>query len=187
MKVIHTTFGSLLVAGLLAFSSCEPQAPVQLPEIPLATVTPYFSEAAEVQAIDTSFYQVKDAEGNLLGTMLYSMPYTATVNGYNGPTPLLIALDAKNCIKNVVLLENRETPRFVQIAAEGGLFQEWDGLNVEEAISKPVDAVTGATFTSNGVKSSLILRLQAYQRQLKEYRTPVEPKFWQKLFTYKIR
>lgn len=187
MSTIRKTLGGLLVVGVFSLGSCVPQVPIQLPKLPLSEVEPYFSEAAEVQTIDTSYYQVKDADGNLLGTVLYSMPFSATVSGYNGPTPLLIALDAENCIKNVVLLENSETPRFVQRAADNGLFQSWDGLNVEEAIFKPVDAVTGATFTSEGVKSSLVLRLQVYQRQLEKDYTATKPSFWQRLFTPKRR
>ena len=71
-------------------------------------------------------------------------------------------------IKNVVLLENQETPRFAQRVVEGGLYDAWNGLTVDEALGKDVDAVSGATYTSNGVKNSLIARLKAYQRQLKK-------------------
>lgn len=182
MKAFHTIFGGLFFAGILAFSSCEPQNPVQLPEIPLETAKPYFSDVAEIQAIDTSYYQIKDANGTVLGTLLFSMPFTAAVNGYNGPTPLLIALDAENHIKEVVLMENRETPRFAQRVVDGGLCQVWEGLSVDEAISKDVDAISGATYTSNGVKNSLILRLQAYQRQLTKDYSAQKPSFWQRLF-----
>ena len=187
MKKLPNILACLLVTGALAFGGCNPQLPVRLPEIPLSDVTPYFSEAAEIQTIDTSYYQVKDAKGKVIGTVLLSTPYSASVIGYNGQTPLLIALDTENRIKNVVMLENNETPRFAKRVADGGMFQVWDGLSVEEALAKQVDAVSGATFTSNGVKSSLILRLEAYQRQLtKDYNT-IKPTFWQRLMTPKRR
>ena len=111
---------------------------------------------------------LKDAKGNKLGTVLFSSPYSDNVKGFNGPTPLLIALDAEGRIKNVVLLENQETPNFAQHVVEGGLFEAWNGLTVDEALGKEVDAVSGATYTSNGVKKSLKARLEAYQRQLKK-------------------
>ena len=38
---------------------------------------------------------------------------------------------------------------------EGGLFDAWNGLTIDQALEKEVDAVSGATFTSNGVKASL--------------------------------
>ena len=89
------------------------------------------------------------------------------MKGFNGPTPLLIALDAEGRIKNVVLLENQETPKFAQHVVEGGLFEAWNDLTVDEALGKEVDAVSGATYTSNGVKNSLVARLKAYQKQVK--------------------
>ena len=187
MKTFHVTLGGLLVAGFFAFSGCEPQIPVELPAIPLASVEPYFSEAAEIEAIDTSYYQVKDAEGNLLGTVLFSMPYSASVNGYNGTTPLLITLDAENHITNVVLRDHHETPRYAQRVEENGLYQSWNGLSVDEALAKDVDAVSGATYTSTGVKNTLAVRLKAYQRQLTKDYNATKPSFWQRLFAPKKR
>lgn len=90
------------------------------------------------------------------------------MQGFKGTTPLLIALDAEGRIKDVVLLENQETPRFAQRVVDGGLYEAWDGLTPAEALEKDVDAVSGATYTSNGVKNSLVARLKAYERQLKK-------------------
>ena len=67
----------------------------------------------------------------------------------------------------MALLDNEETPRFAQRVVEGGLYEAWNGLTVDEALGKDVDAVSGATYTSNGVKNSLVARLKAYQKQVK--------------------
>ena len=154
----------MMAASIVALCSCGPK----LPELPVEEVRPYFGDAAKTKAIDTAFYEIKDAKGNKLGTLLFSSPYSDNIKGFNGPTPLLIALDADGRIKTVALLENEETPRFAQSVVEGGLYESWNGLTVEEALGKQVDAVSGATYTSNGVKKSLIARLEAYQRQLKK-------------------
>ena len=163
MNIIKTTMGTLMVAGIVALCGCGPK----LPELPVADVQPYFAVAAKTKAIDTAFYEVKDAKGNLLGTVLLSSPYSDGVKGFNGPTPLLIVLDTERRIKNVVLLENQETPQFVLRMAEGGLLNVWNGLTVNEALHQDVDAVSGATYTSNSVKESLKVRLIKYQKQLK--------------------
>lgn len=163
MNIIKKTLGTLMAAGVVTFCSCGPK----LPELPIEDIRPYFADAAKTKAIDTAFYQVKDAKGNLIGTVLFSSPYSDEVEGFNGTTPLLIIIDAEGRIKEVVLLENQETPRFVQRVVDGGLFESWNGLTPEEAINKEVDAVSGATYTSNGVKNSLIARLKAYQKQRK--------------------
>ena len=157
------TLGALLAVGVMALCSCGPK----FPELPVAKVQPYFVDAAKTKAIDTAYYEVKDAKGNKLGTVLFSSPYSDHVKGFNGPTPLLIALDAEGRIKTVALLENEETPRFAQRVVEGGLYESWNGLTPDEALNKEVDAVSGATYTSNGVKKSLIARLKVYQRQRK--------------------
>lgn len=172
----------LLIALALYCCSCNQQT-VQLPTIPVEQVTPYFVDAAEVNTIDTSYYQIKNSDGEQIGTLLFSMPYAENVKGYNGTTPLLIALDAEGRIKNVVLLPNKETPRFAERVVNAGLYQSWDGLTVNEALDKNVDAVTGATYTSIGVKNTLAVRLKAYQRQLqKDHNT--KPSFWQRLFKF---
>ena len=163
MNVIKKTLGALMAAGVLALCSCGPK----LPELPVEEVKPYFSDAAKTKAMDTAYYEVKDAKGNKLGTVLFSSPYSDGIKGFNGPTPLLIALDAEGRINNVVLLENQETPVYAKRVVDGGLYQAWNGLTVDEALDKQVDAVSGATYTSNGVKKSLIARLKAYQKQLK--------------------
>ena len=168
MKKIQKVIGFVAMASALAWTSCGPQqAPVRLPQLPLAEVQPYFSEAAEVQAIDTAYYQVLDEKGNVMGTVLLSAPYSASVNGYNGPTPLLIALDAENHIKNVVLLANQETPRFAQRVEESGLYASWNGLTVDEALDKQVDAVSGATFSSKAVIENLRIGLKEAARKAK--------------------
>ena len=164
MNILKMTFGALIVGSVLALFSCGPK----LPELPVSEVQPYFTDAAKTKAIDTAFYEVKDTKGKKLGTVLFSSPYSDDIKGFNGPTPLLIALDAEGRIKNVVLLENQETPVYAQRVVNGGLYEAWNGLTPDEALNKDVDAVSGATYTSNGVKKSLIARLKAYQRQLKK-------------------
>ena len=163
MNVIKKTLGALMAAGVVALCSCGPK----LPELPVSEIQPYFRGAAKTKAIDTAYYEVKDAKGNKLGIVLFSSPYSDNVKGFNGPTPLLIALDAENRIKNVVLLENQETPVYARHVVEGGLYEAWNGLTPDEALNKDVDAVSGATYTSNGVKKSLAARLIKYQKQLK--------------------
>lgn len=179
MNTIQRIAGSLMLAGIAGLSACG-LTPAKFPPLSIERIQPYYSEATETQAVDTSFYEVKDGNGNVIGTVLFSVPFTNDVKGFNGPTPLFIALDKDNRIIRVSLMDNQETPRFAQRVADGGLYEAWNGLTVEEAIGKEVDAISGATYTSNGVKNTLKKRLEVYQRQLTKERT--EPNFWQRLF-----
>ena len=166
MNTIQRIAGGLFVASALCLGSCNQS--VKWPALPVEEVAEYFDDAAKTKTIDTACYEIQNAKGDKIGTVLFSSPYSDHVRGFNGPTPLLIALDADGRIKNVVLLENQETPRFAQRVVNGGLYESWNGLTVDEALAKDVDAVSGATYTSNGVKGSLTARLNAYQRQLKK-------------------
>ena len=166
MKAFRMTLFALMLAGFMAFCNCGPK--VQWPDLPVSEATPYFADAAKTRTIDTAFYEIQNAKGDKVGTLLFSSPYSDGVKGFNGPTPIIIALDAEGRIKTVALLDNEETPCFAQRVVEGGLYETWNGLTVDEALGKDVDAVSGATYTSNGVKKSLVARLKAYQRQLKK-------------------
>ena len=155
-----------MFVGFMAFCSCDPK--VQWPDLSVSEATPYFADASKTRTIDTAYYEIQNIKGYRLGTILFSSPYSDGVKGFNGPTPLLIALDAEGRIKDVVLLENQETPWYAQHVKEGGLYTAWNGLSPAEALEKDVDAVSGATYTSNGVKNSLVARLKAYERQVKK-------------------
>lgn len=72
------------------------------------------------------------------------------IKGFAGPTPVQIYVNDGKVVK-VVPLANQETPNFLKKVEGNGLFNSWDGLTVEEALNKEVDAVTGATFTSRAV------------------------------------
>lgn len=70
------------------------------------------------------------------------------VSGYNGPVPLEIHL-SNGCIDSITPLPNTETPSFFNRAA--AILHSWDGLTPEQALTKQVDAVSGATFSSKAI------------------------------------
>ena len=84
------------------------------------------------------------------------------VKGYNGPTPLVITIEKDKIVK-VEALENVETPGFFDRTKKGGMLQRWDGMTVDEALNAKVDAVAGATFSSNAVMENVHLGLKYYK------------------------
>ena len=105
---------------------------------------------------------VYDAKKNVLGYAVYSKPASNGIKGYNGETPLMIALSPKKKVMSVTLLENRETPSYLQRVVNAGLLKSWDGMKVKKAAKKKVDTVSGATYSSR----SIIQTLQAAVRNL---------------------
>ncbi len=84
------------------------------------------------------------------------------VKGYIGPTPLLITI-TNDKIVSVEALENSETPKFFKRMTDGGMLHRWDGMTVDDALGAKVDAVAGATFSSNAVIENVRLGLTYYK------------------------
>ena len=76
------------------------------------------------------------------------------VIGYDGPTPLKITI-VKGVVAKVEALPNTETPRFFDQVLQSGLLKAVVGKKVSEAAEMPLDAVTGATYSSQAVIENL--------------------------------
>ena len=162
-QLIHLLLALSLLSTTLLFSQCSTYTPTEK-DLPIETLkelaTP-FPKAAYVELTETATYIVKDKAGKAIGTVLLSSPYSDDIKGFNGPTPLQIALDASGKIIEVRVLDNDETPNFLKRVVNAGFLESWNGLTPKEALEKNVDAVSGATFSSNGIQKSLKARLQA--------------------------
>ncbi len=70
------------------------------------------------------------------------------IAGYAGPVPLEIYVtDGK--IDSIVALSNSESPKFFARLESSGLTHAWDGKTLKEAQTMDIDAVSGATYSSN--------------------------------------
>ena len=164
MKKTKLLFAGLIIAlSTLSFAQCTSYTPTEK-DLPITTLTELqtaFPKAMYVELTETATYAVKDKVGKVIGTVLLSSPYSDEIKGFNGPTPLQIAMDEKGKIIEVRVLNNDETPSFLNRVINAGFLNSWNGLTAKEALDKEVDAVTGATYSSNGIKNSLKARLQA--------------------------
>lgn len=85
----------------------------------------------------------------------------ANNSGYGGPVPLLVGLK-KDTITKIQLLANNETNEFLKYIKEDQLIQQWEGININQISKMKVDAVTGATATSNAIISGMMLAAAKY-------------------------
>ncbi|MBQ6653556.1 MAG: FMN-binding protein [Prevotella sp.] len=83
-----------------------------------------------------------------------------SVKGYRGTTPLKIHIKADKIVK-VEALPNKETPQYFQ-KIKTQMLKKWNGVSVKKIDSKKVDAVTGATISSNAVKKNVELGVKYY-------------------------
>ena len=139
MKITKLFFAGLIIAlSTLTFAQCTNYTPSEK-DLPIETLTELqtaFPKAAYVELTETATYAVKNASGKVIGTVLLSSPYSDEIKGFNGPTPLQIALDEKGKIIEVRVLDNDETPNFLKRVVNAGFLDSWNGLTVEEALNK---------------------------------------------------
>lgn len=84
----------------------------------------------------------------------------AEVIGFNGITPVEISVH-KGVITKIEALPNQETPRYFQTVLESGLLEKLVGKTVKEAKATELDAVSGATFSSEALIQNIRLGLEA--------------------------
>lgn len=84
------------------------------------------------------------------------------VIGYQATTPMKVYIK-KNKVEKVEFLASKETPKYYA-RVKKGLANKWDGQKVKDASKLKVDAVTGATFSSEAVIKNVQLALDYYQK-----------------------
>lgn len=82
-------------------------------------------------------------------------PLAKDVQGYGGPVPLRIHVSKDGVVASIETEPNAETPDFFSQAKS--LLTRWQGKTVDEAMAETdkVDAVSGATFSSNAIIANM--------------------------------
>ena len=76
------------------------------------------------------------------------------VIGYDGPTPLVIKV-VNGVVAQVEALPNTESPSYFERVIKGGLLKAVVGKKVSDAAKMQLDAVSGATYSSEAVIENL--------------------------------
>ena len=95
-------------------------------------------------------------------TVINTTTLGKNVQGYIGTTPLKIYIE-KNKVVKIEALKNEETPKYF-LKVKKALLEKWNGLKVKDAKKLKVDAVTGATYSSDAVIENVRLGLDYYQK-----------------------
>ncbi|MBE6345615.1 MAG: 4Fe-4S binding protein [Lentimicrobiaceae bacterium] len=177
MKILNKILNYLIVITLIlivvnaqlksasaSMSKSESASPKFNLNISLEDVNKYYEEADSISLEDVNFYYVFN-DGNIIGTVMNTSPYSDEIYGYNSVTPLNIYLDSCDKIVEVEMCENRESRGFVNKVINSGFLDSWDGLTVEEAAKHHVDAVSGSTFSSTAMAQSLQTRMSLLSQQ----------------------
>ena len=84
-----------------------------------------------------------------------------SIEGYAGPTPVKIYIEGGKIVK-IENLRSQEGPKYMAMAKK--LLEEYKGMTVAKAQKMKVDAVTGATFTSNALIKNVQTGLKYYEK-----------------------
>ena len=69
----------------------------------------------------------------------------------------------KNKVERIEFLKSMESPKYYG-QVKKALLEKWNGMTVKEAKILQVDAVTGATFSSEAVIQNVQMALDYYQK-----------------------
>ena len=84
------------------------------------------------------------------------------VEGYAGPTPVEVYIKKDKVVK-VVMLKTMDGPKD-QARVKKEMLPQYEGANVKKGTVPDVDAVTGATFTSNAVQENVRRAVEYYKK-----------------------
>lgn len=114
---------------------------------------------------------VKNNSNEELGRLLLSSDFDVRNIGYAGEVPLFIVLDKQDHVAGIHLLPNEETADYIEFITERKLLQQWNGLEMDTLLlSKQVDAISGATYSSQAIIKTVNETASAYldvQSQMK--------------------
>ena len=86
-------------------------------------------------------------------------PFSEEIIGFNGPTPVEIDV-VKGRISEIRILPNSETPSFIRRIKESGFLSRLNGKTLQEARDTKLDAVSGATYSSEALIRNIELGIE---------------------------
>lgn len=125
-------------------------------------VRDYFPSAQSLSEPDEAGQQtVRSASGEVLGRVTQTLPESAGIIGYSGPTNTLIASDSTGRVLGIRILHSDDTPEHVaEVVSTRKYFAQFKDLRFGQAMnSAHLDAVSGATLTSAAITDGVLARL----------------------------
>ncbi len=122
------------------------------------------ARAAEATGeVFVSLYRVLDDDGDLVGWGVRVEP-----RGYGGPIQMAVGLERNGKVTGASIIIMNETPGLGTKIADEDFLAQFVGWSAEtiDADAKSMDAVTGATKSSNGIRKGLLAAGHLYEEVL---------------------
>ena len=152
----ETTASAVQTPTTPAVERAQTQTPAAKPSGPKPDTLPIvvrkaFPTAGSARSESKPFPHrvISDSSGRVLGYEVLSDSAGVTGRGYMGMVPVQVFLDAEARPVRIYVLENCETPAYLDIAFSGGLLERL--LAFDPVRPESVDAVTLATSSSKAI------------------------------------
>ena len=154
---------SLQEERILGFSYFNPnEDKLKVQEITITDTKNIFPDADQIYN-NGEIIKVFNNQNTLIGNLISSSPYTNKIVGYSGNVPLIIGISLTDSVKGVQLLKNYESPEYLNHIYKNKLLNSWNNQSTLGAIELEIDAVSGATETSEAIIKSVRHRLSLYK------------------------
>lgn len=123
-----------------------------------------FPLAVSLGAAEQGFFPALDAAGGLSGWVTTTNPQARGIQGYAGPSELLVLLDAQRRVKRVCFWRSADTAGHVEMIRRDEVFwSQWNGRG-EASLSSlgTTQLVSGASLTSEAMARGLAARFGAH-------------------------
>ncbi|MCA9137222.1 MAG: FMN-binding protein [Planctomycetales bacterium] len=142
--------------------------------VTLDEIAKWFPDGSQIREQDDRTI-VMDQTGRKLGEVIRSGPLSDSINGYQGPTELLIALqsgesDAAMKVTDIKIRSSFDNEPYVRYCkTEAGFWSLFKGKTVNELATMDlqaagVEGVSGATMTSMAIAETMVAAMGAVER-----------------------
>ena len=159
--------GSYRLGIILAALACLRALPREEAALDTATVLNAAKDAnpgiISVGGSSDGMFPLNGGDGQTLGWATSTFPQAENIQGYSGPSELLVIFGADRKVKSVSLLSSADTDGHVEkIRKDRGFWSQWDG-KAESSLGAPRTpvVVSGATLTSEAMVRGVAARFGA--------------------------
>ncbi len=146
---------SLTKARIIAQAQGEEQAGLK-EVMPLAENF----EEVESESKEVLYYKALDGGGRFIG-----VAFKASGKGYSSTIETIVGMTKEGEITSIKIISQNETPGLGTRVTEASFFSQFSKKKIEEI--QQVDAITGATISSNAVKNSIKEKAKAIKELIK--------------------
>ena len=134
--------------------------------MPTDAIASNFSDYHDIIKKDVALFSIVDNKDQEIGMIVFTSPISDDIIGFYRSIPMTILMDKDQKIVDVIFNKNDETPSYMQKLENKEFTNTFIGLTSHEIIDKQIDAVSGATLSSNAITNSIKKRMTYLEEQL---------------------